>query len=108
VRADVAPVSGQRRLLESKLQPAVLTALDCFRKSTKSQTPCANVNSGKVTLQMWLTEDSPLVRAQLQALGFTLTKGNARAKMVIGVLALEKLEDVVKLPSVRFVSFERR
>jgi len=101
-------MSRQVQLLESKLQPAVLTALDCYRKSAKSGSPCANVNAGKIRVQLWLTEDSPSVRAQLQALGFALSKGNARQRMVTGLLAVDKIEAVVKLPSVRFVSLERR
>jgi Ca-activated chloride channel family protein len=106
VHADAVTPSKQRQALESKLQPAVLAALDCFRKAA-SEASCAGVHSGKVALQVWLTEDSNAARAQLQALGFGFTKGGVD-KVVTGTLPVEKLEDLAKLSFVRFVSFERR
>jgi Ca-activated chloride channel homolog len=106
-RADAVAPSRQRHVLESKLQPAVLAALDCFRKAADSGATCAGVHSGKVTLQVWLTEDSNAARAQLQALGFEFTKGGVD-KVVTGILRVEKLEDLAKLSFVKFVSFERR
>jgi Ca-activated chloride channel family protein len=106
-RTDAVTPSKQRQVLESKLQPAVLAALDCFRKSVASGASCTEVHSGKITLQVWLTEDSNAARAQLQALGFGFTKGGLD-KVVTGVLPVEKLEDLAKLSFVKFVSFERR
>ncbi len=99
--------TDERRALESKLQPAVLAALDCFRKSANSGSSCAGVHSGKVSLQVWLTEDSAATRAQLQALGFGFTKARVES-MVTGILPVEKLKDLAKLSFVKFVSFERR
>ena len=106
-RTDAVAPSKQRQVLESKLQPAVLAALDCFRKAANSGAACAGVHSGKVTVQIWLAEDSKAARAELQALGFGLMKGGT-GQMVTGILPLEKLEDLVKLSFVKFVSFERR
>jgi len=106
-RADAAAPSRQRQMLESKLQPAVLAALDCFRKSGDSAASCKGVHAGKVTLQIWLTEDSNAARAQLQALGFGFTQGG-KDKVVTGILPVEKLEDLAKFSFVKFVSFERR
>jgi Ca-activated chloride channel homolog len=106
-RADAVAPSKQRQMLESKLQPAVLAALDCFRKAADSGVSCAGVHSGKVTLQVWLTEGSTTGRAQLQALGFGFTKGGT-GQMVTGILPVEKLEDLAKFSFVKFVSFERR
>jgi len=102
-----AKLTDERRTLESKLQPAVLAALDCFRNAADSGASCAGVHSGKVTLQVWLTEDSNAARAQLQALGFAFTKGEVD-KVVTGILPVEKLEELAKLSFVKFVSFERR
>jgi Ca-activated chloride channel homolog len=104
---DAITPSKQRQMLESKLQPAVLAALDCFRKAGDSGASCAGVHSGKATLQIWLTEDSNAARAQLRALGFGFTKGGVD-KVVTGILPVEKLEDLAKLSFVKFVSFERR
>jgi len=103
---NTAPVRDKRRkLLESKFQPAVLAALDCARKNAGS---CANVHAGKIALELWLTEDSPAVRAQLKALGFDLTQTHATNKMLTGNLPVDKLETLAKLTAIQFVSLPRR
>jgi len=104
--APSGPLSEQRRILESKLQPAVLATLDCFRKSGNAGAPCANVRSGRVAIEVWLRQDSPAVGAQLQALGFALTRGGG-ARMVAGTLRVEKLEQLAQLSAVEFVALER-
>jgi Ca-activated chloride channel family protein len=95
----------ERQLMESKFQPAVLAALDCARKNAGS---CANVHAGKIALELWLTEDSPAVRAQLKALGFDLTQTHATNKMLTGNLPVDKLETLAKLTAIQFVSLPRR
>ena len=104
--APSGPLSEQRRTLESKLQPAVLATLDCFRKSGNAGASCANVRSGRVAIQVWLRKDSPAVRRQLQALGFAVTRGGG-ATMVAGTLRVEKLEQLAQLSAVEFVALER-
>jgi hypothetical protein len=47
------------------------------------------------------------VRRQLQALGFAVTRRGA-AKMMAGILAVEKLEQLAQLSAVEFVCLERR
>jgi Ca-activated chloride channel family protein len=96
----------ERLALESKLQPAVLAAVDCYRKTPGAS--CANVHTGKIAIEIWLSEDSPVVRAQLQALGFELKEDRAAQKMLTGNLAINKLEELAKLASVQFVSLVRR
>jgi Ca-activated chloride channel homolog len=99
------PLTKERQLLESKFQPAVLAALDCAAKNSGS---CANVHAGKIALEIWLTEDSPAVRAQLKALGFDLKQDHPATKMLTGTLAVDKLETLAKLTAIRFVSLPRR
>jgi Ca-activated chloride channel family protein len=101
--------SRERRVLESKLQPALLAALDCFHKSTDGGASCRDVHSGKVAITVWFADNVPAnARAELQALGFGLTKGPVAQNVVAGVLSLDKLDDLAKLHFVRFVSFQRR
>ena len=95
----------ERQLTESKFQPAILAALDCVRKNAGS---CANVHSGKIALELWLTEDSPALRAQLKALGFELTQTHTTNKMLTGNLPVDKLETLAKLTAIQFVSLPRR
>ena len=94
--------------MESKLQPAVLAALDCFRKGTNATPACANVHAGKIAIEVWLTADSADLRDQLRALGFELKQDRQAQKMLAGNLAVDKLEALAKLDAVKFVSLERR
>jgi hypothetical protein len=103
--APNARPNKERQLLESKFQPAVLATLDCARKNAGS---CANVHAGKIALEIWLTDDSPAVRAQLKALGFDLTQSHATNKMLTGNLPVDKLETLAKLTAIQFVSLPRR
>src|SRR5215470_16737688 len=101
--------SPERRALESKLQPALLAALDCFLKSSNGRVSCRDVHSGKVEITVWFADNAPAnARTQLQALGLGFTKGPVAQNVVAGVLSLDKLEDLAKLPFVKFVSFQRR
>jgi Ca-activated chloride channel homolog len=97
-----------RRSLESKLQPAVLAALDCYRKSAKGGTQCTGIHAGKIALEIWLTEDSPALRAQLQNLGFELKREQGKQNVLVGSLPAGKIDELVKLQAVQFVSLERR
>ena len=60
-----------------------------------------------MAIQIWLTEDSPAVRAQLQVLGFGIRRGGV-ANRVAGTVAVEKLEELAQLSAVKFVSLQRR
>ena len=94
--------------MESKLQPAILVALDCYRKGTNAAPACSNVHAGKIAIEIWLTADSAALREQLRALGFEMTQDHRTQKMLAGNLALDKLEALVKLDAIQFVSLERR
>jgi Ca-activated chloride channel family protein len=104
--AQASLLDKDRRSLESKLQPAVLVALDCDRKSPGAS--CANVHAGKIAIEIRLTADTPTLRAQLRALGFELKRANPAEKMLAGNLAVDKFEELAKLKEVQFVSLERR
>jgi hypothetical protein len=104
-----APKDAERRALESKLQPALLAALDCFQKSTNGGASCRDVHSGKVAIMILFAENAPAnTHAQLQALGFAFTQGPVAQYMVAGILPVDKLDELAKLPFVKFVSLQRR
>jgi Ca-activated chloride channel family protein len=104
-----APKDPERRMIESKLQPALLKTLDCFRKSADGGVSCHDVHAGKIEIMVLLTENSSAnARAALQALGFEFTKGPVAQNMVAGVLSVDKLDALANLPFVKFVSFQRR
>ena len=101
-------LNKDRRLMESKLHSAVLAALDCFHKSTNGAPACANVHSGKIAIEVWLTADSAALRDQLRALGFEMRQDHRGQRMLTGNLAVDKLEALARLDAVQFVSLERR
>jgi Ca-activated chloride channel family protein len=104
-----APKDAERRMLESKLQPALLAALDCFRKSADGGASCRDIQAGRVEIMVLLRENAPgNARALLQTLGFGFVKGPVAQNTVTGVLSIDKLDDLANLPFIKFVSFRRR
>ncbi len=95
-----API-GERALLESKLHPKLLEAFDCWKKSARD---CKLASDGTVELQLWLTDDSSAVLEQLKAVGFTTSQTRSKEKVLVGRIAVEKLQDLAKITAVRFAS----
>lgn len=99
--------SEQQKLLElqSKLHPSLFAVVERLRKSGA---PAADeskfVRDGKADVQIWLTEKTPEVLAQLRRLGFELVLDPQSAKLVIGRLPLEKLAALAEVKAVRFVA----
>jgi hypothetical protein len=61
-----------------------------------------------MVIEVLLAESSPAARVQLQALGFELRNDHASGRKLVGSLAVDKLDDLVRLPFVQFIAFERR
>lgn len=98
---DEPKATGERGLLESKLQPALLEAFDCWKKLGPR---CKLTQDGTVEVQVWLTDDSDAVLAQLKALGLTKSQSRPKEKLMVGHVSVEKLEDLARISVVRFVS----
>jgi hypothetical protein len=97
--------TGERAVLESKLSPTLLEAFDCWQKLGVN---CKLVKDGKVELQVLLTNNSEPVINQLKALGFAPSQNRPAERTIIGQLPLEKLIELAKMDSVRFVASVRR
>ncbi len=97
--------TGERALLDSKLNPVVLQAFDCWKQSGNN---CKLVHDGTLELELWLTDDSDPVIAQLTALGFVVSQHRPHEKMLVGHVPVEKLTDLAKIPAVHFISPIRR
>lgn len=93
--------TGERKLLESKLHPKLLEEFDCWKKSTHG---CQLPSDGTVELQLWLNDNSSAVLEQLKALGFTTSQTRSKQKVLVGRIAVEKLQDLAKITAVRFAS----
>jgi hypothetical protein len=62
------------------------------------------IHDGKAEVQVWLTEKSEEAMAKLKALGFEVILDPKSSKLVIGRVAIEKLEALADLSFVRYVS----
>lgn len=94
----------QQELLK-KLHPSLYAVVE--RLKTNSA-PAADeskfVRDGKAEVQIWLSEKSPEVLAQLKQLGFEIVLDPQSAKLVIGRLPIEKLAALSEIKAVRFVA----
>ena len=116
VRIDDAAASDETKLvaldvaLRAKLHPSLLAIVG--RLKTPDAKPGEDeskfVREGKAEVQVWLTEKTPEVLAQLKALGFELLLDPQSAKLVIGRVPLEKLSALTELKAVRYVSPQKR
>ena len=67
----------------------------------------AFINDGGVEIQVWLSETSPETLAQLEHMGFELLHHPKKRKLVIGRIAIERLEELARLKAVRYVTLLR-
>lgn len=101
--AEEATLSPERARLESKLDPTVLAAFDCWQKSPSA---CTTVHNGKIELQIMLADDSVKVLDAIKALGFDIR--TTKPNVLTGLLPIENLEALAHMNEVRFVSTVRR
>lgn len=89
-----------------KLHVSVFNLVDRLRKH--QIIPTADevkfVRDGKAEVQIWLTEKSEAVLAQMKELGFEVVLDPKSSKLVIGRVEIEKLEAIARLKFVRYVS----
>jgi Ca-activated chloride channel homolog len=103
---SLTPEQQRESALRAKLAPSLLAVVE--RLKQKDAQPGADeskfVRDGKAEVQIWLTEKTPEVLAQLKQLGFELLLDPRTAKLVIGRLPLEKLSALADIKAVRFVA----
>jgi hypothetical protein len=99
------PLSAERKLLESKLQPSLLEAFDC---AAKQQHDCKLVHDDKIEIEVWLAKNSASVIEQLRKLGLEPESDRASARGLVGKFPVARLELLAQMPEVRFVSNARR
>jgi Ca-activated chloride channel family protein len=61
------------------------------------------VTDGKVTVQVWIERLTKEIVRKLEKAGLKITFKASTGKTVIGAIEIDKLEDLVKLPFVKFV-----
>lgn len=105
-KADrLSPEEQKRREFLSKVNPSIAAVIDRLKnKGQPSGDEAKFVRNGKAEIQVWLTDKSPEVIAQLKQLGFEVGLDPKTAKMIIGRLPIEKLAALAELKSVRYVA----
>lgn len=103
--APISPEEQKRRDVLAKLSPSIAGLIERLKNKTQ---PIADetrfVHNGKAEIQIWLTDKSPQVLAQLKQLGFEVVLDPKTAKMIIGRLPIEKLAALAELKSVRYIA----
>jgi Ca-activated chloride channel family protein len=96
--------SGQQQMV-NKFHPRVAAVVE--RLKNKSQ-PAADeakfVKSGKAELQVYLANTSAETLAQLRKLGFEVITEAKGAKIIMGRLSVEKLDELAKLSAVVYIA----
>jgi Ca-activated chloride channel homolog len=101
-----SPEERAAQHLRAKLHPSLLAVVERLKNKTAQPTAAEAkfVRNGKAELQIWLTEKSPAVIAELQKLGFEVILNPATSKLLIGRLPLEKLAALAELSAVKYVA----
>jgi hypothetical protein len=92
--------------LRQKLHRAVFAVVDRLRKkeALTAADEAGFVRDGKAEVQVWLTEKSDEALAKLKELGFEVVLDPKNSKLIVGRLAVEKLETLADLKFVKYVS----
>jgi Ca-activated chloride channel family protein len=113
-RAPLAPVKTAEEVrldqLRPKLHQSILAVVQRLlnKQSVATADEARFVRDGKAEVQVWLLDKSPATMAKLKELGFEVLLDQKTSKLVIGRLSIEKLESLVALPFVRYVSPQTR
>jgi Ca-activated chloride channel homolog len=100
-----SPKDATEQRLRAKLDPQILALIE--RLKNKAQ-PAAGeakfVHNNKAEVQVWLTEKSDKNRAFLKQFGFEILLDPSNPKLLIGRIAVDKLEEFAKLGLVYYIA----
>lgn len=102
----LSPKEKRDAELLAKLHPSIAALIERIKKGSAQPITDESgfVRDGKAEIQIWLTDKSPLVIAELKKLGFEVVLNPQSAKMVIGRIALNKLAALADVKAVRYIS----
>jgi hypothetical protein len=100
------PSEAKRQTLLPKAHPSIAAVVERLKNKNATASPdeARFVKNGKAEIQIWLTDKSPEVIEQLKRLGFEVVLDPKTAKLIIGRVAIEKLEALAELTSVRYIA----
>lgn len=94
--ADESPLS-------QKLAPALRALLQLKEGGPGYTGPKVEVKDGKINVQVWINDATEKTLKQLGEVGLQISFKAATGKTVVGTIAVDNLETLVKLSIVRFV-----
>jgi hypothetical protein len=92
--------------VRQKVHPSVFAVVERLRKK-EALTAAGEggfIRNGKAEVQVWVSEKSVEALAKLKELGFEVLLDDKNSKLIIGRLPIDKLETLVKLKFVNYVS----
>lgn len=96
---------AERQRLRSKLHASVAAVIERLNNRAQPSADEAKfVRNNKAEVQVWLSDKSESTVAQLKRLGFEIVLEPKSAKLLIGRIAIDKLEELAKLNFVTYVS----
>jgi Ca-activated chloride channel family protein len=92
--------------LQPKLHRSVLAVVEKLQKKETLTTAdeAGFVRNGKAEVQVWLTDKSAASLAKLKELGFEVVLDPNGSKLIVGRIAVDKLEALARLDFVKYVS----
>jgi hypothetical protein len=104
--ADAQSGAGQNNELRLKTNPSVFAVVERLKK--REIIPGADeakfIRDGKAEVQIWLIDKSDEALAKLKELGFEVILDPKTTRFIIGRVPIEKLEAIIALKFVRYVS----
>jgi hypothetical protein len=96
----------RQQALQSKTNDVVFALIQRLKdkKAQPSAEEAKFVKDGKANIQVWLVDKTPEAIEELKKLEFEVVLNPTTSKLIIGRIAIEKLEALVELKSVRFVN----
>jgi Ca-activated chloride channel family protein len=92
--------------LQTKLHRSVLAVIEKLKKkeALTSADEAGFIRNGKAEVQVWLTDKSVASLAKLKELGFEVVLDPKSSKLIVGRIAVDKLEALARLDFVKYVS----
>ena len=104
--ARLTPKQRKEQELLAKLHPSIAALIERLKnkRAQASADEAKFVRDNKAEIQVWLTDKSTPVMAELKKLGFEIVLDPQSAKMVIGRIPLEKLSALAESKAVVYIS----
>ena len=100
------PIDQRSVVLTQKLHRSVFAVAQRIKKKEPltATDEAGFIHNGKAEVQVWLTEKSDAALAKLKELGFEVVLDAKNSKLIVGRIAIDKLEALANLKFVKYVA----